>query len=371
MLSLKISQLSGVWTKQPNGKQEFLLLVYVEFSGVGLWTKNPLAKQELTVNELEKIESFKGAQLRSAKEFGIKDFNPNTIAFQELRDMGIPYSVAKAMIGYREKVKPFKVVTDVKKVYGMSDSLFTQLEDYITLPKSTSSKKQSKSKSKSKRKKEKEYELFQFNPNKVSSEDMEKLGFSSKQIKQITNYRSKGGRFYKPEDLEKIYAVSEKDFKKWENFIVIEVLKKDTFIKKKISESKPIEIIDINMDEAEKFIQIPGIGEKLSARIIKYRDKLGGFHSIEQLKEVYGIDPVLIDDNRAYFEVSGSVAKIKVNEIDIKTFIKHPYIDYNSARRIVNYREVHGLFTTVDEIKANDLVKDEVYDNIVYYLTAE
>ena len=90
------------------------------------------------------------------------------------------------------------------------------------------------------------------------------------------------------------------------------------------------------------------------------------------MKEVYYLPPELIDEKKDQFFLGDEAIKtININEVDIKTFIKHPYVNYNMALRIVNFREVHGLFKSVDEIKTNDLVTDEDYSKLVNYLSVK
>ena len=99
---------------------------------------------------------------------------------------------------------------------------------------------------------------------------------------------------------------------------------------------------------------------------------MGGFYKVEQLKEVYGIDSNRFEMISKYFVVDqNNIKKININTADVKTIAKHPYIEYHAAKNIVNYREQHGFYTSVADIKKAVRFYDELYQKIVPYLTIE
>lgn len=105
-------------------------------------------------------------------------------------------------------------------------------------------------------------------------------------------------------------------------------------------QSVAIKPIDINFAEAQEFQQIKGIGEVLAQRIIQYRQKLGGFYSINQLKEVYGIKPELINENTEHFFLSQTdLNKLDINTTEFKTLLKHPYLEYNDVKKIFRLKD--------------------------------
>ncbi len=98
-------------------------------------------------------------------------------------------------------------------------------------------------------------------------------------------------------------------------------------------------VIEINSASVQEFQQIKGIGEKLSDRIVKFRIKLGGFHSINQLKDVYGVEPSLIDENRHHFSIkTSSVIQKSINQSEFKELLKHPYLDYEAVKCIFGFK---------------------------------
>jgi len=103
---------------------------------------------------------------------------------------------------------------------------------------------------------------------------------------------------------------------------------------------------------------VPGIGEVLAGRIIKYRESLGGFHQEQQLREVYGITEELADRIVEYFPFSPSIHRpVKINELEANELARHPYIHFGHAKVIVAYRKQHGEY-----VRAEDLLKIKIFN---------
>ena len=217
---------------------------------------------------------------------------------------------------------------------------------------------------------------FYFNPNELPIEKWRELGLTDKQIKTIKNYESKGGKFYKPEDLKKIYGISEAEYNLLAPFIVIpstnsenkfNVIENKTYIQKDDNI-----IIDINIADTTEFMKLRGIGASFAKNIIKYREKLGGFIKIEQIKEVWGIDSlkyIAIAKNLIIKQYT--IHKININDASVADFKKHPYFDYYVAQSLVSYREKHGKYSKVEDIKKSALVYEALYNKIAPYLTVK
>lgn len=209
---------------------------------------------------------------------------------------------------------------------------------------------------------------FFFNPNNLPYEKWQKLGLRDEQIKVIKNFEEKGGKFYKKEDLKKIYSISESDYQVLEPYILIPDSK--VFNQTTDKPIKKQQIIDINHSDTSELKLLNGIGSKLSKRILKYRESLGGFHSKEQLKEVFGISPELYQSIEPNVIISQSaINKININSASIETLNKHPYIDYYVAKSIVKYREMHGNYSKIEDIKKSELVHEDLFNKIKPYIT--
>jgi DNA uptake protein and related DNA-binding proteins len=216
---------------------------------------------------------------------------------------------------------------------------------------------------------------FPFNPNNLSSEKWRKIGLTDRQIRTIKNYEAKGGKFYKKEDLKKIYGLSEDEYLVLEPFITLperENKQDENKIYNRIKPKLPPVVVEINTADSAELMRLNGIGASFSRRIVKYRNLLGGFSSKEQLLEVYGMDsarllPIL--DNLTVDQQL--IKKINLNTVTIKDLSKHPYLDYYVAKAIVNYRDKHGKYKSVEDLKNAKLIYIELFEKIKPYLVVE
>ena len=130
----------------------------------------------------------------------------------------------------------------------------------------------------------------------------------------------------------------------------------------------------ININQADSFAlrKLPGIGEKYSSRIVRYRNWLGGFHSKEQLLEVYGIDSSLLHTISPFIKLEGdSLKRVNINECSLSNLSSHPYISYKIAKLIVKYREHHGAYSSLEELKSFPLIDEQLFRKITVYLELE
>lgn len=221
-----------------------------------------------------------------------------------------------------------------------------------------------------------------FDPNTLDEAGFVKRGFSPKVSQRIINYRAKGGRFKKSSDLLKIYGINQALAEAYLNYIDIPKTTesaKATYNKdaptKKVSSFKkpePIENVDLNSANDTSFQTIRGVGKYWSGRIIKYRKALGGFVRPTQLKEIYGIDQALADSIIAHSELTNSnITRLSINTDSVKNLSKHPYISYNTAKAIIQYKKQHGDYQSINEIQKIISIPDSIYLKISPYLTTK
>lgn len=220
--------------------------------------------------------------------------------------------------------------------------------------------------------------LFNFNPNNLADSLWLKLGISEQVTKTIKNYKAKGGKFFKKEDLQKIYGFSSSDYERLESYIIIPekkyAMQKDSASFK--AEKFPIKlnhlvVFDLNSASVEDLITLQGIGDAKANSIVKYRSRLGGYLEKEQLMEAYGIDSALYDSIK--FRVDVKTKNLKTININtaFEPDLKHPYISKQFATLIVNYRKMHGNYKSVEEIKKLALINDELYRKLAPYLRVD
>ncbi len=216
----------------------------------------------------------------------------------------------------------------------------------------------------------KEGKLFYFDPNTLSAEGWQELGLSEKQAMVIVRYTDKGGKFYKKEDLKKMMVITEPFYQRIESFIQISTSSHSTEITNAKTENISKEKITFSLNNADsiQLLEVNGIGEKLASRIVKYRERLGGFYSIHQLKEVYGIK----DDNfqilAPQFVVNeGEILKININYCGWNELSAHPYVGKTNATAIIQYRNKNGTFTSVDALKTFNLLDSARFEKVKPY----
>ena len=211
---------------------------------------------------------------------------------------------------------------------------------------------------------------FPFNPNTVTEEEWRQMGLTDRQIRNIMNYKAKGGKFFSKNDLGKLYTISEEDFAQLEPFIVLPEVSRVTSVKstskksdEKVKEEfkpakKVIPIVDLNMVDSATLVELPQIGGYMALRILEFRDKLGGFVDMEQLRDVKGMDEARFAVIQPYIKIGEvEMRKMDVNRADFKTLVHHPYLSYEQVKRIFNQREKRGMIKDWGQLQA--VLKEE------------
>lgn len=209
---------------------------------------------------------------------------------------------------------------------------------------------------------------FPFNPNHLSDELWKEIGLTDKQIKSIKNFEAKGGKFKTKEDFKKMFTISPEEYAILAPFITIPV---DTSYKSMPKKIKFADVkVEINSVDSFDLQKIPGIGSALARRIVNQREKLGGFYSLNQLEEIYGIDSARFVKITPYFTIDKSKVKLlNINTAEVKDLLKHPYLDLYMSKSIVVHRKKIGSYKSVTQIKDAGLIYDELYQKLIPYLT--
>lgn len=215
------------------------------------------------------------------------------------------------------------------------------------------------------------FAFFDFDPNKVSVEDLEKLGFKKKLSKRIANYRQKGGVFRIKRDLMNIYGMDSTLYHQLYTHILLpETIQHEVrSVSVKKADDKKIRY-DINSADTSQLKKIYGIGDKLAMRILKFRDGLGGFISMKQISEVYGLDSaVILNINKACFiDETFKPKKVNINTKDEKTLNAHPYVKKPWVKAIFAYRFQHGDFTDVRDLLNVSAIPPHEAEKLIPYL---
>jgi competence ComEA-like helix-hairpin-helix protein len=211
--------------------------------------------------------------------------------------------------------------------------------------------------------------LFVFDPNIISAEDMQKLNIPLKVVNNIIKFRQKGGKFNKPDDLRKIYGMTEEQYEMLEPYIEINQVKNANHKTEyqKIEKDQYIKQLELNTATIDDLDKLPAIGISYANRIIKYRQLLGGYCRKEQLLEVYGLDSAVYNRVREHLTVDDSrIIKIALNLADINILGRHPYIGYKLANLIIDHRNRKGPYKSIQEL--TEVIGSESYIKLSPYL---
>ena len=224
---------------------------------------------------------------------------------------------------------------------------------------------------------------FPFNPNTLTEEEWLQMGLTDRQVRNIMNYKAKGGKFYSKNDLGKLYTISEEEFAQLEPFIVLPEVSRGKNTNTKATsqsgistgsttaptEKKPIPIVDLNTVDSTTLVELPQIGPYTAVRIIEFREKLGGFVDKEQLRDVKGMDDARFAAIQPYINLGAiEIRKVDVNRADFKTLVHHPYLSYEQVKCIFNQREKRGMIKNWTQLEALLKEEGEVNPLLEYYV---
>ena len=282
-------------------------------------------------------------------------FDPNTIDSSALENLDLPVQIRQNILKFRIKGGRFYSQTDFRKIYGMNDEIFNRISPYLLLKKVDILPNERNS----------TFEMFFFDPNKATDAQFLRLGLSEKQIRIVRNYQLKGGSFRTKEGFFKLWGLRDDQKKRLDSLIQIESTEISFASATVTNAPLPIEL---NSADSVQLELLPGLGEKLSKRIVKYRDLLGGFYSLSQLKEVYGLSEQTIQLICTYLTLDATkIHKIDLNFSDVNELSKHPYIQKNLAKQIVRYRTKHGNIKDLKVLRDSMILNIDEFNRISPY----
>lgn len=195
-------------------------------------------------------------------------------------------------------------------------------------------------------------------PNTLDEPGWQRLGLTARTARIIVNYLSKGGRFRKPGDLRKIYSLQPAECDRLLPYLrfpeITAAGEQRKWDKKEQTPPKPIRpaILELNSTDSASLVSLPGIGPTLAGRILRFREKLGGFYSADQLHEVFGLSDSTFDLIKPSLQVSVNlIRKIRLNQASLEELAQHPYLRYKLARPVIDYRREHGPFSSVEDLR--------------------
>ena len=216
-----------------------------------------------------------------------------------------------------------------------------------------------------------EFEGFPFDPNTLPQKDWMRLGFSEKQAAAIVKIRNKGFKFRQKSDLKKLFCVSARKFAELEPFIVLQPESNAALSTKQLTVKQQPQF-EINAVDSLQLTGLKGIGPYRASKILKRRAQLGGYWSLQQLKEIKGFDDSLITLLNACLTAdSTKVRRIKINQVAFEALQMHPYCWYGVGKSIVTYRGKHGAFRSLADLHKIYALKPDQIERLSHYLSFE
>jgi DNA uptake protein ComE-like DNA-binding protein len=236
-------------------------------------------------------------------------FDPNKLSIAQWQAMGVKPYLAKKIVNAVDKKFVFRQKNDLAKIWGFPKEEYERLAPFIDLPDSAEKK--------------------HYDNTKYASYDKNKYDNSDKKEGYTSNYEKKEYVKYVPKVIEKF---------------------------------------DINTADTATLKQIKGIGEKTAIQLEKFRNSIGGFHSLEQAKEVYILSPEAFEELKKYALITSPIKKININKADYETLKNHLYIKGKAASILLKYKKQHGNYKTIEDIRQSRAIDEENLAKLIPYL---
>lgn len=216
-----------------------------------------------------------------------------------------------------------------------------------------------------------------FDPNTADSSTLVHLGFKPWQAKNMVKYRAAGGRYRKPEDLKKLYGMTDSMFQALTPYIYIareevdsvavDSLRKDSLPRWK--EENKDTILNLRTADTVELKMIHGIGSYRARQIVRYREQLGGFVSVEQVLEAKGMENVDADSLLAHFWIdSVKIEAMNVNSVGVQRLSRHPYLRFEQAQAIYELRRKKIRLDSIQQLQQIECISAETLEKIAPYL---
>lgn len=222
---------------------------------------------------------------------------------------------------------------------------------------------------------------FPFNPNTADSMTLLRVGLKPWQVKNLMAYRRAGGRWKDADDFKRLYGLSDEEFQRLRPYVQIPPAVKEVYFTEhdrarqdSLHHLRPekftqLTVLDLNTVDTLTLRKIPGIGVGYSRSIVSYRERLGGFVSVAQLKDIEGL-PARIEE---WFSVEEQVAvrTMSINKSDFKTLVRHPYLSYEQVKVITTHIRKYGSLRSWKDLQLYPEFTPQDFERLTPYFVFE
>lgn len=293
----------------------------------------------------------------------LRPFDPHQVSLRYLQRTGLDAVIAERLGRYREGGGRFYEPRDLLELYGIDTSWYRRVRPYIRLPESGSASSTSASSSET----APQYHWQAFDPNTVSTTALEAMGLADWQAENIQSYRRKYRPFRRDSDLFEVYGLDSSLVRRMlaHARVVPDSIPGDTAGPQAKSDSSPV--FNLNSADSLELLQVKGVGAYTAGQILKKRRAWGGFHSLEQLRDIYPIDSSRLEQLRPQLYCDSSYTRHDLNALSLEKMEEIPYLNYSVARSIVGFRNQFRSYEEVGELQNIRMVDSVLFRKIAPY----
>ncbi len=344
----------------------------------------------------------------------LQTFDPNVDDYEQLRQLGVPVEVAVGIVRWRNYGKVYRMPEDLAQVTGVTDSIYSLLKPYIAIADSLAPPPRYQSSARDQVGGSERYSsgrsramsalrnansnegarlvLEKFRIDTASASYLTRWGLSLRQAEVVVRYRDAIGGIGSEEQLRQCYVVSDEVASRMLPYIIFSSGNESqgggveshigdrkaaestpngtpNYAQSRGANAAPTQLLEINTADSAALVAIDGIGARSAEQIIRYRELLGGYHSVEQLSEL----KIITESN---FEKilqqiccdSCKISKIDINFAGPKELERHPYISARALRRLVKQRQLKGGWSRIEDLIENDILSKDEAERLAPYL---
>ena len=316
-------------------------------------------------------------------------FDPNEAGYEDLRRSGLPPEIAAGIVRWRRYGKVYRIEEDLALVTGMNDSIYAGIKPYIVISEKYAAAPRDKASTagrtgvSNRHGHEEErangrdatrgrIEPEPFAIDTASAAYLTALGFSPRQAEVMIRYREASGGIRTPEQFRRCYAVSDEMAERLLPYIIFDERgpqPEPPAASEAGSGSASGKPVEINSADSAALRSVRGIGERSVTEIMRYRELLGGYHSVEQIAEL----PCVTESNyekilQQIYCDSCKITKIDINFADPKELARHPYVSAKALRKIVKQRKLKGGWSGIEEMTEDNIFTEEEAERLAPYL---
>lgn len=347
-----------------------LMVIIMAAYGISTWLRSQegqpaYANGDLVAAAADLREAAPAQKKSTPVEAEAFPFDPNTVTSADLQRLGLTEKQAASFIKFRS-ARPFRNPAEIDKLYVLGPDQKERLIRLAVMPDPTDIRAAVAPSTTPTA----PPETFTFDPNTISADSFQLLGFSEREAATLIKYRSyRPQTFRKPEDLLRVTAIDSLRVGALLGKIDIALAPDPTApASPPPPPPKDVTPIDINNATVADFETLPGVGPYRAEKIVEYRERLGGYVSARQLSFAYGLPDSVFQKMKPYLLTSPVRRALYVNQMNAAELGQHPYLNRRTAEIIVRYRENHGPFTSVEDLKNVRAITAESLDGLLPYL---